>query len=182
MEEEAPMRKQRNEDLVQAAFEVQDDIRRAYGLHRDHRPIIEFDVVEHRIYAWPYAGYRNCLSERSRALLDKEYRDAETNRQIVVYVKDEELFEESIPIEEALREAVQKALLRHKKLGNPHRGLGGLQGRLDPSRRDRAEGNRGIRRGRSRGWGFLIEKDQQKRRFQGSFMIRAPRAGTSIPR
>ncbi len=31
----------------------------------------------------------------------------------------EELFEESIPIEEALREAVQKALSRHKKLGNP---------------------------------------------------------------
>ena len=82
------MRKQWHEDLVQAAFEVQDDIRRAYGLHRDHRPIIEFDVVEHRIYAWSNAGYRNCLSERSRELLDKEYRDAETNRQIVVYVKD----------------------------------------------------------------------------------------------
>lgn len=31
----------------------------------------------------------------------------------------EELFEESIPIEEALGEAVQKALSRHKKLGNP---------------------------------------------------------------
>jgi hypothetical protein len=31
----------------------------------------------------------------------------------------DELFEESTPIEEALRSAVQKALLRHKKLGNP---------------------------------------------------------------
>ena len=31
----------------------------------------------------------------------------------------DELFEESTPIEDALRIAVQKALLRHKKLGNP---------------------------------------------------------------
>ena len=31
----------------------------------------------------------------------------------------DDLFEESIPIEDALRNAVQKANLRHKKLGNP---------------------------------------------------------------
>lgn len=31
----------------------------------------------------------------------------------------DELFEESAPIEAALKRAVQKALLRHKKLGNP---------------------------------------------------------------
>ena len=31
----------------------------------------------------------------------------------------DDLFEESIPIENALRIAVQKAILRHKKLGNP---------------------------------------------------------------
>ena|SRR3990172_9507177 len=88
MEEAAPMKKKRNEDLVQAAFEVQDQIRRAYRLHREHRPIIEFDLVEHRIYAYPYAGYRDSVSEKSRELLDEEYRDAETNGRIVVFVKD----------------------------------------------------------------------------------------------
>jgi hypothetical protein len=31
----------------------------------------------------------------------------------------EDIFDESTPIEDALRRAVQKALLRHKKLGNP---------------------------------------------------------------
>jgi hypothetical protein len=31
----------------------------------------------------------------------------------------DDLFEESIPIESALRNAVQKAILRHKKMGNP---------------------------------------------------------------
>ena len=82
------LRKEGNEDLVQAAFEIQDQIRRAYRLHREHRPIIQFDLVERRIYAYPYAGYRSCLSERSKELLDKEYRDAEANRQIVVFVKD----------------------------------------------------------------------------------------------
>jgi hypothetical protein len=88
MEEAVLRRNMRNEDLVQAAFEIQDQIRRAYRLHREHRPIIEFDRVEHRISAYPYAGYRHGLSERSRKLLDEEYRNAEANRQIVVYVKD----------------------------------------------------------------------------------------------
>ncbi len=31
----------------------------------------------------------------------------------------EDLFDESTPMEDALKRAVQKALLRHKKLGNP---------------------------------------------------------------
>jgi len=88
VEEVVAMKKQRNDDLVQAAFEIQDQIRRAYRLHREHRPIMEFDLVEDRIYAYPYAGYRATLSERSKKLLDEEYRDARANHQIVVFVKD----------------------------------------------------------------------------------------------
>jgi hypothetical protein len=84
------MRKQRNEDLVQAAWQIQDQIRRAYRLHQENRPVMEFDVVERRIYAYPYAGYRDGLSERSKKLLDREYKDARANRQIVVFVKDSE--------------------------------------------------------------------------------------------
>ena len=76
------MRKHRNEDLVQAACRIQDQSCRAYRLHQEDRPIMEFDVVEGRIYAYPYAGYRNRLSETSEKLLDREYRDAEANRQI----------------------------------------------------------------------------------------------------
>ncbi len=82
------MRKQRNEDLVEAAWQIRNQIRRAYTIHQENRPIIEFDVVERLIYAYPYAGYRDSLSERSKKLLDCEYRDAEANRQIVVFVKD----------------------------------------------------------------------------------------------
>jgi hypothetical protein len=44
--------------------------------------------VERRIYAYPYASYRHGLSERSKELLEKEYRNAGADRQIVVFVKD----------------------------------------------------------------------------------------------
>ena len=54
----------------------------------EHWPVIEFDLVEDRIYACPYAGYRSTLSEKSKALLDGEYRDAKDSHQIVVFVKD----------------------------------------------------------------------------------------------
>jgi len=81
------MRKQRNEDLLETASQVMDDIRRAYRIHRKNRPIIEFAVDENLIYAYPYAGYHDHLSMRSQKLLEREYQEAQANRQIVVFVK-----------------------------------------------------------------------------------------------
>jgi hypothetical protein len=84
----APMKKQGNEDLLETASQVMEDIRRAYRIYRKKRPIIEFAVDENLIYAFPYAGYYDHLSERSQKLLEREYQEAQANRQIVVFVKD----------------------------------------------------------------------------------------------
>ena len=82
------MRKQRNEDLLDAASQAMEDIRRAYGIYRKKRPIIEYSVDENLIYAYPYAGYYDHLSERSQELLEREYQEAQADRQIVGFVKD----------------------------------------------------------------------------------------------
>lgn len=82
------MKKQGNEDLLETALQVMEDIRRAYRIYRKKRPIIEFAVDENLIYAYPYAGYHAQLSERSQKLLEREYQEAQANRQIVVFVKD----------------------------------------------------------------------------------------------
>ena len=51
----------KNDDLVQAALESQESIRRAYRLHEEHRPVMLFHLQEHRIYAYPYDGYKDIL-------------------------------------------------------------------------------------------------------------------------
>ena len=38
-----------NDDLLDVATELQDDIRRAYQLHEEHRPVMLFDIQEQRL-------------------------------------------------------------------------------------------------------------------------------------
>ena len=81
--------KGKNDDLVQAALEIQESIRRAYRLHEQHRPVMLFHIQEDRIYAYPYVGYKETLSERSQAMLEKQYEEAQKENKIVVFVRDE---------------------------------------------------------------------------------------------
>ena len=71
------------------AMELQESIRGAYRLHEEHRPVMLFNVEEQRLYANPYQGYKETLSERSQAMLERQYQEAQ-QRQIVVFVRDNE--------------------------------------------------------------------------------------------
>ena len=81
--------KGKNDDLVEAALEIQEDIRRAYRLHEEHRPVMLFHIQEDRVYAYPYLDYRGTLSERSQAMLEKQYEEAQKENKIVLFVRDE---------------------------------------------------------------------------------------------
>jgi hypothetical protein len=89
----APSQKKRapaaNDDLVDMALEIQEAIRGAYRLHEKHRPVMLFDVQEQRLYANPYQGYKESLNERSQAMLEQQYEEAQQRDQIVVFVRDE---------------------------------------------------------------------------------------------
>jgi hypothetical protein len=78
-----------NDDLVNMALEIQESIRGAYRLHEEHRPVMLFHVQEERIYAHPYPDYKGTLSERSQAILEQQYKEAQRRDQIVVFVRDE---------------------------------------------------------------------------------------------
>ncbi len=78
----------KNDDLLGAAMELQDDIRRAYQLHEEHRPVMLFDIQEQRLYALPYDEYKAGLSQRSQASLEKQYEEAQAENKIVVFVRD----------------------------------------------------------------------------------------------
>ena len=79
-----------NDDLRDAALEIQDDLRRAYRIHEANKPVMLFHLQEQRIYAYPYADYKATLSQRSQAMLEKEYKEALAENKIVVFVRDEE--------------------------------------------------------------------------------------------
>jgi hypothetical protein len=78
-----------NDDLVAMVMELQESIRGAYRQHEEHRPVMLFDVQEERLYAYPYFDYKGTLSERSRAMLEEQYEEAQRHDQIVVFVRDE---------------------------------------------------------------------------------------------
>lgn len=78
----------KNDDLLDAAMELQDDIRRAYQLHEEHRPVMLFDIQEQRLYAYPYQDYKTSLSQRSQESLEKQYEEAQAENKIVVFVRD----------------------------------------------------------------------------------------------
>ena len=56
--------------------------------YRDKKPVMLFDMQEHRIYVYPYLEFKNDLSERSQRLLHDQYEQAMTDDKIVVFVRD----------------------------------------------------------------------------------------------
>ena len=81
--------KETNEDLVQAALDMQEGIREGYRAHEDKRPVMVFDLQEHRVYAYPYADYKATLSEQSQVMLESDYEEARQKNKIVLFVRDE---------------------------------------------------------------------------------------------
>ena len=84
-----PKQAGKNDDLIAAALDIQDSIRAAYRNHEKHKPLIEFNFQQQRVYAYPYLDYKAGLSPRSQAMLTQQYEQAEQKNQIVVFVKDE---------------------------------------------------------------------------------------------
>ena len=63
----------KNDDLLDAATELQRRHSAAYRLHEEHRPVMLFDIQEERLYAYPYEEYKATLSQRSQESLEKQY-------------------------------------------------------------------------------------------------------------
>jgi hypothetical protein len=61
-------------DVVQSLMQ---DILTIYEQYREQKPVMLFDMQEHRIYVYPYLEFKNDLSERSL-----------TGDKIVVFVRD----------------------------------------------------------------------------------------------
>jgi hypothetical protein len=61
-----------------------------YKKFEDKKPIILIDVQEQKTYAYSYLDFKSTLTERSQAMLEKEYEGALLNNKVVVFVQDNE--------------------------------------------------------------------------------------------
>jgi hypothetical protein len=65
-----------------------EDILYCYEQYQEKRPVLLFDMQEHRIYVYPYLEFKNDLSARSQGILQEQYEQASTDDKIVVFVRD----------------------------------------------------------------------------------------------
>jgi hypothetical protein len=76
------------DDLVNAAGENAGSILTVYKKYAKKKPVMLLELPEQLIYAYPYLEFKTTLSERSQKMLEKEYEEALTNKQFVIFVKD----------------------------------------------------------------------------------------------
>ena len=77
------------------------DILRCYQLFASKRPVMLYDIQEQRIYAYPYKEFKADMNQRSQDMLEKQYQNALTNDQMVVFIRDnenEKLISYSVPL------------------------------------------------------------------------------------
>ncbi len=76
--------------LLDAAQKHRPHIVMLYRLLADKKPVMLLDIQEQRIYAYPYAEFRKELSQRSQRSLMAQYEQAVGEKQMVVFVRDNE--------------------------------------------------------------------------------------------
>ncbi len=79
-----------NEEFFETVSEHWSHILKLYKKFEEKKPIILIDVQEQKIYAYSYLDFKSSLTERSQAMLEKEYEGALLNNKVVVFVQDNE--------------------------------------------------------------------------------------------
>ena len=76
-------------DYWECVQEYWPTIHQAYCDFEDKRPVIVVAIDELKVYSFSPEEYKKILSTRSQDILDKQYREAETQNKIVVFVRDD---------------------------------------------------------------------------------------------
>ena len=76
------------DELLDAALEQHGSIVMVYEMVEELRPVIVFDIQDQELRAMRYEDLREELPERSQQLMDLQFKQAQVDGQIVVYVQD----------------------------------------------------------------------------------------------
>lgn len=92
-----------NDEFFQAVGENMGPLQMLYHKFADNRPVMEIVLPAGRISAYPCSEFLSTLSPRSQRMLRQEYRAANKENKMVVFVRDEQeqvLKSATFPIEE----------------------------------------------------------------------------------
>ncbi len=67
-----------------------DEIAMVFNTFRGKDQIIDYDIVEQKIYSYPAVDYIDTLSERTRGQATQQFWVATENLKFVIFVKDSE--------------------------------------------------------------------------------------------
>ena len=79
-----------DEEYFEIVCEHWDQILNLYKKIDHQKPIMLIDIQDQKLYAYPYLDFKSSLTERSQAMLEKEYEAALLNNKVVVFVQDNE--------------------------------------------------------------------------------------------
>lgn len=79
-----------NDPYLDAIFALWPKILGMYRLFEPKKPVMLYDLQEQKVYAYPYQEFKAEMNERSQALLTKQYEQALTGNQMVIFVRDNE--------------------------------------------------------------------------------------------
>ncbi len=78
------------EQYWDAVGEQWDNILGLYKRFEAKKPVMLLDILEQKIYAYPYNDFKSELSKRSQIQLEEQYEAAILNNEMVVFVRDTE--------------------------------------------------------------------------------------------
>ncbi len=78
------------EQYWDALGEQWDNILGLYKRFEAKKPVMLLDIQEQKIYAYPYNDFKLELSKRSQIQLEEQYEAAILNKEMVVFVRDNE--------------------------------------------------------------------------------------------
>ena len=75
-------------DIIQAQWE---NILNLYMQFEENRPVMLYEVGKHQISAYPYEDFITELDKKSQQSLHQQYERALENKQMIVFVKDDDM-------------------------------------------------------------------------------------------
>jgi hypothetical protein len=77
-----------SDPYFEAIQEQWPNIRALYETFANKKPIILYDIQEKKIYAYPYKEFKEEMSKKSQASLERDYAAASVHGSIIVFVRD----------------------------------------------------------------------------------------------
>ena len=83
------MNNQENHIYLQKVDEIGEDVYKFYNMSGRDDLIMVYEMKKELIYSYIYEEFRETLNEKSKTMLEKQYREAQASNQIVLFIRDE---------------------------------------------------------------------------------------------